>query len=327
VLLLEKGRFPRHKVCGEFVSAESLELLRSLTGGSFFRDCPSLDQARLFLSRRSVSFRLPHHALSIPRFTLDSVLFGATEAQGVHAKQGTLVREVQRDGTFHVVTSEASYAAKAVVNATGRWSNLAPRQPSEKTKWIGLKGHFREAQPPSSVDLYFFPGGYCGVQRVGSDAINACAMVKAEAARTLTQVFSLHPGLWKRSRDWEPLFPTITTSGLMFRSPETELEQMMLVGDAAGFIDPFAGDGISLALQSGTLAAQKLLPFLAGKISLDEAHREYRSNYQKRFAAAFRNARGMRKVLSAPEWFRSAAMSFARLEPVAQAVVRSTRAR
>jgi flavin-dependent dehydrogenase len=245
----------------------------------------------------------------------------------VHAQQDALVREVQRDGIFHVITSEASYEGKAVVNATGRWSNLLRRKLSPKARWIGLKAHFHEAEPPASVDLYFFPGGYCGVQPVGSDRINACAMVKADVARTLPEVFSMHPELWKRSRDWAPVFPALTTSGLDFRPPETEFELMMLVGDAAGFIDPFAGDGISLALHSGALASQMLFPFLTGKISLSEAHSEYRRLYQKRFASAFRNAQRMRMVLSAPEWLRSAAMSFAKMKPVTRTLVRSTRAK
>lgn len=327
VLLLEKGQFPRHKVCGEFVSAESLELLGSLTGESRFPDKTVIDQSRFFVGKRSVSFRLPHPALSIPRFELDSALFQAAKTQRVHAKQDALVREVQRDGVFHVITSERSYAGKAVVNATGRWSNLVRRELSPKTRWIGLKAHFREAQPSASVDLYFISGGYCGVQPISSDCINACAMVKAEVARTLPELFSMHPELWKRSRNWEPVFPTLTTSGLVFERPETEFERMLLVGDAAGFIDPFAGDGISLALQSGALASEMLLPFFAGRISLRQAHREYRKVYQKRFAGAFRNAQKVRMVLSAPEWFRSLAVSFARFEPVPRAFVRSTRAK
>lgn len=327
VLLLEKGQFPRHKVCGEFVSAESLELLRSLAGDTHFPDKPAIDRSCFFVGKRSVSFRLPHPALSVPRFELDAALFHAAKAEGVHAQQDSLVSEVQHDGAFHVITSEGSYAGKAVVNATGRWSNLVRRKLSPKTRWIGLKAHFHEAEPPASVDLYFFPGGYCGVQPVGSDRINACAMVKADVARTLPEVFSMHPELWKRSRDWEQLFPALTTSGLVFEPPETEFERMLLAGDAAGFIDPFAGDGISLALQSGALASQMLLPFLAGRISFSEALLEYRKLYQKRFAAAFRNAQKMRLALSAPEWFRSVAMSFARFEPVTRAFVRSTRAK
>ena len=326
-LLLEKGQFPRHKVCGEFVSAESLELLRSLAGDTCFADKPAIDRSRFFVGKSSVSFQLTHPALSIPRLELDSALFHAAKVQGVQAQQDALVREVHRDGVFHVITSEMSYAGKAVVNATGRWSNLVRHKLSPKARWIGLKAHFREAQPPASVDLYFFPGGYCGVQPIGSGCVNACAMVKADAARTLPEVFSMHPELWKRSREWQPVFPALTTSGLDFRPAETEFEQMMLVGDAASFIDPFAGDGISLALQSGVLASQMLLPFLAERISLNEAHMEYRKVYQKRFAAAFRNAQKLRMVLSGPEWFRSAAMSLARLEPVTRALVRATRAK
>ena len=327
VLLLEKGHFPRHKVCGEFISAESRELLRSLAGEGRFPNQPAIEKSCFFVGKRSVSFRLPHSALSIPRFELDSTLFHAAEVHGVHARQNAPVREVKYDGVFHVITSEHRYTGKAVVNATGRWSNLVRRKISCNEKWIGLKGHFREARPPASVDLYFFPGGYCGVQPIDSSCVNACAMVKADAARTLPEVLSMHPELWKRSRDWEPVFPPLTTSGLDFRPPKTESEHMMLVGDAAGFIDPFAGDGISLALHSGALAAEMLLPYLAGRISLSEAHVQYRKRYQKRFAAPFRNAQKLRMVLSAPEWLRSTAMSFARLKPVTRALVRSTRAK
>ena len=86
---------------------------------------------------------------------------------------------------------------------------------------------------------------------------------------------------------------------------------MFLAGDAAGFIDPFAGDGISLALQSGTLAAQSILPFLRGTISLEQAHQQYRAEYRKRFAPAFRNAARLRSALAAPKWIRNAALAFA----------------
>ena len=326
VLLLEKDQFPRHKVCGEFVSAESLELLRSLNG-SHFQDKPAIETARLFMRNRRVSFQLPRAAMSIPRFELDAGLFHAAQMQGVHARQGVHVHEVLCDGVFQVTTSQQPYMANAIVNATGRWSNLAQRRASPPSKWIGLKAHFREARSGPSVDLYFFPGGYCGVQQVGRDRVNACAMVRANVARTLTQVFSLHPELWKRSRDWEPLFPTLTTSGLLFRRPETQFQHMILVGDAAGFIDPVAGDGISLALHSGALAAQSLLPFFAGKATLNEVHHEYASLYQQRFAGAFRNARRMRRILSSPEWVRSTMLGIAGLKPVASALVSSTRAK
>src|SRR5262249_49747795 len=158
-----------------------------------------------------------------------------------------------------------AFSARAVVNATGRWSKLTRFEVADNEKWLGLKAHFSEASPPSSVDLYFFRGGYCGVTPVDPKSVNACAMVRADLARSLEEVFSMHPALTRRSRNWKPLFSAVTTSPLYFRRPETESDGMLLVGDSAGFIDPFAGDGISLALQSGALAAQTLMSFFEGK--------------------------------------------------------------
>ena len=105
-------------------------------------------------------------------------------------------------------------------------------------------------------------------------------MVRADVAHTLEDVFAKEPHLLQRSRAWQPLFSTVTTSPLYFREPETESDGMFLAGDAAGFIDPFAGDGISLALQSGTLAAESIVPFLQGSCSLEQAHRQYQAAYR-----------------------------------------------
>jgi flavin-dependent dehydrogenase len=152
-------------------------------------------------------------------------------------------------------------------------------------------------------------------------------MVRADAARSLDEVFALHPALLQRSRNWQPLFPPITTSPLYFRKPETESMGMMLAGDAAGFIDPFAGDGISLALHGGTLAAESLVPFLQSQCSLSQAHQHYSDIYHKRFAPAFRNAARLRMALSTPAWLRSGLIRLAGLRSVAGLVVRGTRAR
>ena len=102
---------------------------------------------------------------------------------------------------------------------------------------------------------------------------------------------------------------------------------MFLAGDAAGFIDPFAGDGISLALQSAMLLAQSIVPFLRGSCSLEQAHQQYHAAYRKRFAPAFRNAARLRSALAAPKWVRSAALTFAAVPGVGKMLVRGTRAR
>lgn len=330
VLLLERDHLPRHKVCGEFVSPESLRLLDSLLDHDAFAACPKITSARIFVDHRTVSLPVSPAARSIPRFELDAALLRSARLAGVQAEEGTTVREVVQvvqDGAFTVNTADQAFTARAVVNATGRWSQLTRFSSPGQSKWIGLKAHFSEAAPPDSVDLYFFPGGYCGVEKVGKEAVNAAAMAQAHVARSLQEVFAAHPELWRRSRAWEPLFPAITTSPLCFRTPETADQGMMLVGDAAGFIDPFAGDGISLALHSGTLAAESLTGFFKGKRSLAESHQQYRVAYSKRFVPALRNAARLRLLLAAPSWVRSGLLGLVKTRPIAGMIVRGTRAR
>ena len=327
VLLLEKDRFPRQKVCGEFVSPESLSLLHGFLDDGRFRSCPQVVSSRIFLDNKTLVIPVSPAAQSIPRFDLDPALFAAAQKAGTTAREGIAVQEVRCNEVFHICTSENSYSARAIVNATGRWSKLTQFDVAGKDKWIGLKAHFTEPSPPQTVDLYFFAGGYCGVTPVGPNSVNACAMVSADAAHTLEDVFTKEPRLFQRSRAWQPLFPPVTTSPLYFREPETESDGMFLAGDAAGFIDPFAGDGISLALQSGTLVAQCIVPFLRGTCSLSEAHQQYRAAYRQRFAPAFRNAARLRGALHAPKWIRSAALAVAAMPGVGKMLVRRTRAR
>src|SRR5207244_3208632 len=107
------------------------------------------------------------------------------------------------------------------------------------------KAHFTEAKPAQSVDLYFFPGGYCGVQPVNHSEINVCAMVRADVATTLSEVFKCEPHLFERSSGWQLLTEPVSTSPLNFGQSQPLEGSILLVGDAAGFIDPFVGDGIS----------------------------------------------------------------------------------
>src|SRR5262249_45378509 len=150
----------------------------------------------------------------------DEALFQAAQNAGATTREGNAIHEVSRKDVFLVKTEEHTFAAKAVVNTTGRWSKLVQFDVAGKEKWLGLKAHFSEPSPPSSVDLYFFPGGYCGVTPVDANSVNACAMVRADVARSLEEVFVQEPELQRRSQNWRPVFPAVTTSPLYFREPE-----------------------------------------------------------------------------------------------------------
>jgi flavin-dependent dehydrogenase len=99
-----------------------------------------------------------------------------------------------------------------------------------------------------------------------------------------------------------------------------------MAGDAAGFVDPFAGDGVSLALRSGTLAAECLIPFFAGRISLPQAAHNYRSAYERRLTPVFRTASKIRRVLSLPQSLRTPLFRLLEKAPaITRYLVRKTR--
>lgn len=337
-LLLERGRFPRHKVCGEFVSAESLNLLRELLdlqNAALLQDAEIIPRARLFLDGRTLETEVNPPAASIARLDLDVALWRSAQSAGVDARQQVAAQSVAGFGPFQVTTTDGEFETKAVVNASGRWSNLN-LPPAEngmrREKWLGVKAHFAEPHSELSVDLYFFEGGYCGVQPVTvagdgpSGRVNASAMVRADVASTLPEVFARHPALRDRSRNWTQLSDPVSTSPLIFREPQPERDGVLMVGDAAGFVDPFVGDGISLALRSGSLGAESLTAFFSGETSLPDAVRRYREAYRQSLLPVFRASSKIRRMLVLPSAVRWPLLFLLESSPaITRYLVRKTR--
>ncbi len=318
VLLLERGRFPRHKVCGEFISAESLELLSSLLsrtdGERLLHQAPRIRRTRAFLPGGSFEAPIDPPAASIPRYDLDLALWNAAEAAGVVARQDCGLCTVTQNDNGYAVTGEGiSFACSRAIYATGRNA----RRATAAKAFVGLKAHFRCHEPLDSVDLYFAINGYCGVQPLGNGLVNVCAMVRADAVKAagadrMDAAFAVHPRL--RSKKWEQVTKTVATAALSFGQPEPVRDGMMCAGDSAGFIDPFLGDGISLALQSGALAG-----------TIDDAA-SYAAEYRRRFLPVFRRAARLRKLLAAPAPLQKVALLMMKWPGVAAAVVERTRA-
>ena len=346
VLLVERGRFPRHKVCGEFISPESLALLRSrLTSPVAQRvlvHAPAIGRARVFIGKQMFEAKIDPPAASIARYTLDELLWQAAQESGVTCRQQIEVSAVHRGDEFTVESSAGALGAGAVINASGRWSRLTSKlktssgETSGKPRWLGIKSHYRErdglAQNPrseASTDLYVFPGGYCGVQPVvgddGSLRLNVCAMCRADVATTLEQVVRQHPQLAQRVRDWVPAMEPVTTSPLSFRRPTPVADGMIQVGDAAGFIDPFVGDGIAIALRSGAMAGELMGRISSGDITSEKAFAEYQSSYRASFLPAFGNARRLRRLMELPQVLRAPLLQALRLPGAAEYVMRKTR--
>src|SRR6266851_1269143 len=286
VLLLERGRFPRHKVCGEFVSAESLGLLTNLLDhdhATLLRDAVRISKLRLFLDGRTLQTAVDPPAASIARLNLDAALWHSAGGAGVDARQQVTVQSVGGTGPFRIMTTAGGFEARALVNAYG-----------ENARVVGR--------------------------------VNASAMVRADVASTLAEVFAQHPALHERSRRWTSLSDPVSTSPLLFRNPQPNRDGILMVGDAAGFVDPFVGDGISLALRSGSLAAHCLAPFFAGEASLSDAPSRYRELYGRSLLPVFRASSKIRQMLRLPRTLRKPLLMLLENAPgITRFAVRKTR--
>ena len=335
VLLLERGRLPRQKVCGEFVSAEGVETLRRLdakVADRLLAGAPRIGRSRIFVDGQCVEVAIEPKAASITRFELDRALWQAAESAGAECRLETEVAAVgARAGTFLVTIAAGGGRAtqdipvSGVIDASGRWSKLraaegeALLRPSPQDRLVGLKAHFRTAEAgPPAVDLYFFRGGYCGVQPIGGGKVNACAMLRADVASTMDQVLSLHRALAERSREWKQAGDAVATSPLIFETPRPVRGRVLCAGDAAGFVDPFVGDGITLALRSGCLAAEAALRHDA---------QWYGREYRARLQPVFGNASWLRRVMALPSIARRPIVATLRAPFIGRAVINATRAR
>ncbi len=335
VLLLERGHVPRHKVCGEFVSAESLVLLRWLLGEAgheLIEHSLPLTESRLLLDGRCVRIPVNPPAASITRYDLDLALWMEAQNAGATVLQETTVQRIEGDAPFRVQTSAGEFCARTLVNASGRWSNLSRAEsPSNGSRWLGLKAHYH-GETEACVDLYFFKGGYCGVQPVrsteGSTLINVCALVRPGVAATLEDLFLCHPLLYSRSRGWTTAFAPLSTFPAIFRDPCPVAGKVFNAGDAAGFVDPFVGDGISLALRGGHLAAQSLSVFLDGQCELEQALKEYTQTYRRVLRPVYRVSSVLRRLLAIPRPLRAPFLSACESSPrLARYLVEATRSR
>jgi menaquinone-9 beta-reductase len=329
VLLLDRDRFPRNKVCGEFLSATAVPVLRSLlrNGSENLIDkALRIQRVNIFSGSKTASSPVAPAALSIARWDLDQALRCEASHSGVDVLEQVTVRSVQGGGPFEVSADSDVFRCRAVIQATGRWSNLdrAESRPSDGSpKWLGVKAHFTGEPAADSTDLYFFDGGYCGVQPVNllsneESRLNVCAVVRADCATSLPEVFARSRLLSARSEKLTLAGKPVTTFPLLFRKPRPVQGNVFCTGDAAGFIDPFVGNGISLALRSGALCGSIVAQFVAGHFELEQALSRYETAYREQLLHSFRAASFVRRsFFGLPEMLRTGLLAASRFAPSA----------
>lgn len=323
VVVLEKDRFPRDKVCGEFLSWDAMPVLEAIgaTAAIDALGAPAIDRGRLTAGNRSIDFRLPGTARGVSRWSLDRILLDTAAARGARVLEGwSVTRCDARGARFEIELAGREgellrVGCRIPVGAWGRWGRLdhalGRSFVKERTdRYVGFKRHFAAgATDPGMIELVSFPGGYLGAQAVEGGRSNLCGLVHhseiaeaeggweryAESLRArsprLGRLFALEPAQ-ERFLSSEPV---------IFR-PKAPVERgLWLIGDSAGLIDPLTGSGMAMAIQSAALAAQWIGRGDAAGYAA--AHRSFfgrRILWSRAAAAMLRSHRWLERALGLP---------------------------
>ena len=292
VTIWEAGHYPRHRVCGEFISGDGqrslarLGLLDELRNAGLF----TASSAAFFAGKRVVPARpLPEPALCVSRLVLDDWLADKFQRLGGELRPGT---------------RWAFDFGRGVVRATGR------RATPVVAGWrlFGLKVHARGVALEADLELHFVPAGYVGLCRLPGGEVNICGLFRSQ-----TTV----PDLTHHWRDWLGGPPEsalharlagaqfdatsfCSVAGLCLRPRQASHRSVCCVGDALTMIPPVAGNGMSMAFESAELAVEPLGSFSRGDLTWAQAQRAIAAACDARFASRLRWATWLQRALFQP---------------------------
>ncbi|WP_246067428.1 NAD(P)/FAD-dependent oxidoreductase [Paenibacillus koleovorans] len=317
VVLLDRNVFPKHKVCGEFLSPESRQMLASLGLYSLVESLHPIEikQVRLTAaSGVSLELPLPGTALGVSRFLLDDQLQQAAAVKGVKVLAGTPVLEMvpEQDGQGYRLDIQEkgerrSLRARTVIGAWGRnpqagvqaHANRPRTEPHPQDAWIGVKAHFAAAGPEreNRIDMYFFPGGYVGVSPVEGGRLNVAALL---SRRAFQAAGGSVPGAIAAAQQWQPALRSRLTACSLLSETQAAVSPVRLtrqpaawgdiahIGDAAAVIPPLCGDGMAMALRTVELCAPWVNRYLKKTVTLNEWRRHYTEAVRQEFAGPLR---------------------------------------
>jgi menaquinone-9 beta-reductase len=285
VIVAEAEKFPRDKVCGDGVSPVALAELHAMgiTQTDAFAKANEIDKVGLFIKDDQVFVDiakpdyLPFHARIIPRMELDNWIYEAAKKAGAVYYENTRVQSFST--TAHAATAVLkkgcdcfTVTAKLIAGADGSRSTIARQihgaKPSDEFQLLGLRAYYENVNGPNNrVDIYFsgesFPGIFWMFPKGPKGANIGMAMVSqtlpqkpSHVRDLLAQHIAQNPDIGKRIGNGKPTGKIDGWPINFFNASNTlTANRVILVGDAAGLINPLSGDGIQYALLSARWAA------------------------------------------------------------------------
>lgn len=298
VLLIEKNEYPKHKVCGEYISNEVLPYLAFLDFNPFDFGAVKIDKFRLSTTNNQlISAKLPLGGFGISRYKLDFELLQKAIQNGVIIMQDLVTNIQFINDIFEVETKKNEHlTSKIVIGAFGKRSYLDVAMQRDfiqkKNPYLGVKIHVKGNFPNDLVALHNFKGGYCGVSKVENNEINLCYITNLSSFKKHKNIECFQENVVFKNRCLKEIFENskslfdepLTISQISFESKTLVENHIIMCGDAAGMIHPLCGNGMSMAIQSAQIASKLILNYLEGKISTRKAlENEYLSQWNRQF--------------------------------------------
>lgn len=309
VLLLEQQKYPVHKLCGEFLSIESigafeglgiLESIHKVGAHRIQRTYLTTSQGAIFESE------LPGIALGLSRYQLDLILWQRAQEVGADCRERAVVKTISGNFQtgFVVNTNQGKFTSRFVLGCYGKHSsiqiegessnqNLTPRKNSP---FIAFKAHYLGIKLPGVIELHAFPGGYCGLSQIETGEINVCWIaherILASKNRDIPNAILENPILAERLQALECVKGTQhRLSQISFDLKDKFPGDMCLIGDAAGMITPLCGDGMAMAIRSAEIVVPLVSSFLLEQITENNLKREYNHTWHQEFMTRLRLGR------------------------------------
>jgi flavin-dependent dehydrogenase len=360
VLLAEQKKFPRPKLCGEFISPECAAHFERLgVSDQMFATGPSSLTETVFYSRKGTNVHVPSEwfgtgsvALGLSRAEMDARLLRHAADLGVHVLEDTqvvnLTFEIDRVAGVTVRTkgAEQRFRAMLTIDATGRARTLARtvqrvcsmKARLQRAPLVAFKAHLRDSRvAPGTCEIYFYGGGYGGLTSIEDGLSNLCFIVNSRDVRArqsnpdrvMREVvcqnrrasYTLEQA--RIQSDW--LAVSLERFGRHSAAPA---DGLLAIGDAASFIDPFTGSGMLMALESGELVARIIgerldrLSEVRERKALGEA---YEQLYAQQFYSRLRLCSMLRRAAFVPGVANLAIRLFGASHVLRRHVTRATR--
>ena len=272
VLVIEKDKFPKHKVCGEYVSNESYDFMQRIGIPLDGLELPKINRFRLSnIKGKTFETSLDLGGFGISRYLMDNELKKASIQSGSHWVVDHVSSFSLEKGCYEVNTKNGRYLGKNLIGAWGKRSNLdrsmnRPFYTNEKsrlTNWVGIKYHIRSDQTEDLISLHTFKNGYCGISKIEDDKYCLCYLMRGEnlKGRTIREAEEEHlfknPFLKDIFNNAEFIYDQpLAISQVNFQKRSKVMQGITMLGDSAGLIAPLCGNGMSMAMHSALLASE-----------------------------------------------------------------------